>query len=536
MTEPLDPNRDTTEAAPPAPAWPAADVPPPAPAQPASDLPASAPLWPAADVPAPGTPAPAWPAADVPAPAQPATGVPTPAAAGQAELAAFAPVQPAAASEGATQPVVYSPAAERRPAWTETAIATDAENVVPPTPRAWYEPEPAPALAAPAPAAPARRAGGLGVVVAASLAAAIVGSLGTYGILAATGALDQPTATVAPVGQGQQVTQPVPVSIDESSAITQAAAKASPAIVTIAVTGAAGNPNDPFSTIPQEGIGSGVIFDSNGWIVTNKHVVSGAGTLTVTLEDGREFTGKVYGIDTLTDLAIVKVDATGLPTATIGDSSAAKVGQLAIAIGSPLGTYTNSVTAGIVSAFGRTITVQDGTVIRNLIQTDAAINPGNSGGALLDSAGNVIGINTAVAQTAEGIGFAIPVNIARPIMQQALAGQQLARPWIGIRYVAITPAIAKQDNLPVEQGAWINAVDSSGQAVDAIVPNSPAATAGLKDGDIITAVDGTAIDANHPLDDTLTQFAPGRTIALEVLRNGQQETITVTLGTRPVNP
>ncbi len=431
-----------------------------------------------------------------------------------------------------TQPVVYSPAAERRPAWAEVAVETDAENVAPPTPRSWYEPEPT-ASATPA---TTRRSGGLvGVVIAASLGAAIIGSLGTYAVLSATGALDREAATVAPVGQGQQTNQPVPVTIDETSAITRAAEKVSPAIVTITVGGAATDPNDPFG-IPAEGKGSGVIFDSNGWIITNKHVVEGAGTLSVALEDGREFDGTVYGIDTLTDLAIVKVEATGLPTAPIGDSSAAKVGQLAIAIGSPLGTYTNSVTAGILSAFGRTIQVQDGTYIRNLIQTDAAINPGNSGGALLDSAGNVIGINTAVAQTAEGIGFAIPINIARPIMQQALAGQELVRPWIGINYVALTPTIAATNNVPVEKGAWIHGVDSAGQPVDPIRPNSPAAAAGLKDGDIITAVEGTAIDADSPLDDILTQYAPGRTVALEILRDGQKQTITLTLGTRPANP
>ncbi len=459
--------------------------------------------------------------------------VPTPAEPGAGD-AGPSPAPPATWEDGPTQPVVYSPAAERRPAWTDAAVETDAENVAPPTPSSWYEPEP---VRAPAPAARAPRRGGMvGVVIAASLAAAVVGSLGTYAILSASGALDHQVATVAPVSQGQQVTQPVPVAIDESSAITRAAEKVSPAIVTIAVSGTAGNPNDPFGSVPQSGVGSGVIFDANGWIITNKHVAVDAQKLSVTLQDGRVFNGTVYGIDTLTDLAIVKVDAKGLPTAPIGDSSTAKVGQLAIAIGSPLGTYTNSVTAGIVSAFGRTITVQDGTVIRNLIQTDAAINPGNSGGGLLDSAGNVIGINTAVAQTAEGIGFAIPINIARPIMQQALAGQKLARPWIGIRYVAITPAIAAQSKLAAEQGAWVNAVDSSGQSTNPILPNSPAAAAGLKDGDIITTVDGTTIDAKHPLDDILTQYAPGRTIALEILRAGQKQTLTLTLGTRPANP
>jgi S1-C subfamily serine protease len=443
---------------------------------------------------------------------------------------------PAATPEEVTRPVVYSPAVERRPAWAEAAVDVDAENVAPPTPSNWYEPDRATNPPGPEPAPRRNGSGGLMVtVVAAALVAAVVGSLGTYSVLSASGALERPAASPAATPQALQVTQPVPVAIDESSAVTRAAEKVSPAIVTIAVSGVSTNPNDPFGSVPTSGVGSGVIFDSNGWIVTNKHVAADAQKLTVTLKDGRSFPATVYGIDTLTDLAIVKVDAQGLPTAPIGDSSAAKVGELAIAIGSPLGTYTNSVTAGIVSAFGRTITVQDGTTIRNLIQTDAAINPGNSGGGLLDAAGNVIGINTAVAQTAQGIGFAIPINIARPIMQQAVAGQKLARPWIGIRYVAITPAIAAQDKLPVEQGAWLSAADASGQATDAVVPNSPAAAAGLKDGDIIVSVEGTAIDTAHPLDDILTQYAPGRTIALEILRNGSKQTLTLALGTRPAN-
>jgi len=169
------------------------------------------------------------------------------------------------------------------------------------------------------------------------------------------------------VGQASQTTQAQPVAIDESSAITRAAEKVSPAIVTISVTGAAQNPNDPFFSIPESGVGSGVIFDSNGWIVTNKHVAEGAQTLTVSLADGRTFDGKVYGIDTLTDLAIVKVDATGLPTAPIGDSSTMKVGQLAIAIAARWDLHQLG-HLGEHLGFGGTIQVQDGTVIRNLIQ------------------------------------------------------------------------------------------------------------------------------------------------------------------------
>ena len=467
------------------------------------------------------------PAVDASPPGDPAGTAPVPSGWVRPAAPAPAPGPEATVSDAPTQPVVYSPPGVRRPAWADVAAETDAENVAPPTPRRWYEPESMPTPE------PPRRGGAVGLVVAASLSAAIVASLGTYGVLSTTGALDREVATAAPVSQAGQTTQPRPVAIDESSAITRAAAKVSPAIVTIDVTGSAGDPNDPFLDIPQSGVGSGVIFDASGWIVTNEHVVSGARTLTVTLEDGRTFDGSVYGTDTLTDLAIVKVDATNLPTAPIGDSSTAKVGQLAIAIGSPLGTYTNSVTSGIISAFGRTITVQDGTVIRNLIQTDAAINPGNSGGGLLDAAGNVVGINTAVAQTAEGIGFAIPINIARPIMEQALAGQELARPWIGIFYIAITPAIADENSLPAEQGAWLTAQDGSGRSQDPIVADSPAAAAGLRDGDIIVAIDGQQIGRTSPLDDILTQYAPGRTVALDVLRDGQRVSLTLTLGTRP---
>jgi S1-C subfamily serine protease len=427
--------------------------------------------------------------------------------------------------------VVFSPAASRRPAWADAVAETDAENLPPPTPRRWYAPDPGP----PTPP-PARRGGIIGTVVAASLAAAIVGSLATYGLIAASGALDRPLPTADPAIPGVGVVAPTPAAPAEDgfAAIAAAAAKVSPAVVTIAATGTAVDPAFPFFEVPPSGVGSGLIFDPNGWIITNEHVVASAQRLTVTLEDGTTYEGRVYGTDTLTDLAIVKVEASGLPAAPIGDSSATRVGQLVIAIGSPLGTYTNSVTAGIISAFGRTIQVQDGTIIRNLIQTDAAINPGNSGGPLLDSRGYVIGINTAVARAADGIGFAIPINIARPIMQQALAGQELARPWIGIRYVSISRAIARENDLPVEQGAWLRAVDAgTGQPVDPVVPGSPAAAAGLRDGDIIIAVEDIEITWDRPLDDILTQFAPGRTVALEVLRDGQPMTLTLTLGTRP---
>lgn len=304
--------------------------------------------------------------------------------------------------------------------------------------------------------------------------------------------------------------------VSEQSATVSVAERISPAIVTLEVTGADG-----------ESVGSGVIYSADGWIVTNRHVVEGATTMTVHLEDGRDFPGRVYGIDTLTDLAIVKVEATGLTAATLGRSSAIQVGQTAIAIGSPLGVYTNSVTAGIISAIGREITTESGR-LDGLLQTDAAINPGNSGGALVDSSGAVIGINTAISTEGAGIGFAIPIDIARPIMEQALAGIELSRPWIGIRYVALNRRTAAKNNLTLFQGAWI-----SGGAESGIVPGSPAETAGLADGDIVTKVQGVLIDELHPLQDLLVQYSPGTVIVLDVLRAGATVQISVTLGIRP---
>jgi len=278
------------------------------------------------------------------------------------------------------------------------------------------------------------------------------------------------------------------------------------------------------------GLAAGIIFDASGWILTNRHVVAGTSSLTVELKDGMRYDGKVYGVDTLTDLAIVKIDATGLPVATMGDSDGLKVGELVVAIGSPLGTFSNSVTSGIVSATGRRIQT-DGGDLRDLIQTDAAINPGNSGGPLLDASAAVIGVNTAIAQNSTGIGFSIPINIARPMMRQALAGQPLTRPYIGIHYVQVDAQVAKDNSLAVHDGAWIHADTTTTDP--AVVPKGPAAAAGLKEGDIITKLGNQTVDALHPLETLLSQYSPGDTVGLTVLRGGATITVQVTLGTRP---
>jgi S1-C subfamily serine protease len=393
----------------------------------------------------------------------------------------------------------------------------------------------------PAPVIPPRRparSAGVGTVVAAAVLSAVLASGGTVAVLSGTGALDRPAPSTTPIGNGNTTGTTQPITIDESSAIIDVAAKASPAVVRIVVSGT----QQVFGgEIPTQGVGSGFIFDQAGWVVTNRHVVTDANgqtasKLTVELKDGTQLDGTVYGVDTLTDLAIVKVDRTGLPIAPIGDSSNLKVGQLAIAIGSPLGTFSNTVTSGIISATGRTVTIPNVERLTNVIQTDAAINPGNSGGPLLDAAGNVIGINTAYSSGSNGIGFAIPVNIARPIMQQALAGQELARPYIGIRYQMIDLQLQQEQNLPLDQGALVaSGQDATGQSTEAVVPGGPADVGGIKANDIITQIESQPIDSEHPLDLVLAGFAPGQTIKVQVYRNGQTVTLSVTLGTRPPN-
>ena len=374
-----------------------------------------------------------------------------------------------------------------------------------------------------------RRSVGPGFVLSAVLASALLASGGTYvAVSVAKGTTPAPAGT--PVG-----TVASTGSLAGQESVVDIVKAVSPAVVTIVADGATSTDPSTGQTRQGSATGSGVIFDANGLILTNHHVVAGnPSKLTVNLKDGRSLDATIYGIDTLTDLAIVKVETTGLPTAPIGDSSTVQVGQQAIAIGSPLGMFTDSVTSGIISALGRSIPVETGEVLTNLIQTDTAINPGNSGGPLFDPSGKVIGINTAGAGDAQGIGFAIPIDIARPLMAQASAGQPLARPYLGIRFETIDPSIQNANNLPVANGAWIPTASAAGSG-HVIVPGGPAAQGGLQAGDIITAVDGTALDASHPLDMVTSQLAPGASVKLDVLRNGQTVQLTVVLGTRPAS-
>ena len=433
-------------------------------------------------------------------------------------------------------PTRYSPPPENRPPWATAGS--------PATPERWFEPAPVGSVE-PAQVRARRdsRPGPFASILVAALLSAVLASGVTIWGLNATGAFNRTTtgssANASPASQqgGAPSTAPwTTVTIDEQSAITRAAERAGPAVVTISTGSSAQGPLN----VPS-GVGSGVLYDAAGWILTNRHVVCGSQTVEVKLQNGDEYDGRVYGLDTLTDLAIVKISgAQKLPVAAVGDSAALKPGQLAIAIGSPLGEFTNSVTSGVISATARdNINVNDSCagsgnnprLLRNMIQTDAAINPGNSGGALVNSSGQVIGINTAVAGNAQGIGFAIPINVAKPIMAQAVAGEKLARPWIGIYYEPITAQVQKDNRLPIDYGAWIHRGDD--QTGPSIVDNSPAEKAGLRENDMVTAVNGQRVDAGHTLDDMLTQFKPGDVVTLSVLRDGQTLEIKVTLGTRP---
>ncbi|MGF1461433.1 MAG: HhoA/HhoB/HtrA family serine endopeptidase [Leptolyngbyaceae cyanobacterium] len=281
----------------------------------------------------------------------------------------------------------------------------------------------------------------------------------------------------------------------------------------------------------EQGVGSGFIVSEAGTIFTNAHVVDGADTVQVTLKDGRVVEGRVVGTDPLTDVAVIDIDADNLPTVPLSDSNQLQPGEWAIAIGTPLG-LDNTVTVGIVSATGRTsgqIGVADKRV--DFIQTDAAINPGNSGGPLLNERGEVIGMNTAIIQNAQGIGFAIPINDVGRIADQLVATGRVEHPYIGIRMVKLTEqtkaAIAAQTDLNVRDEEGILIVD--------VVRNSPAAKAGLQQGDVLVSVDGQPVTEAAAVQDLVEANGVGADLSLQVSRNGTVETISLRPEALPTN-
>ena len=336
------------------------------------------------------------------------------------------------------------------------------------------------------------------------------------------------------------------VVTSQSQLINSIAKTVGPSVVSVDVVSQQSSTNFFGFAQPQaqEDAGTGIILSSDGLIITNRHVVpAGTTSVSVTLSDGTELknvkvVGRTSDSDSL-DIAFLKVtDAQGkkLTPAVLGDASKVQVGDSVVAIGNALGQFQNTVTSGIISGYGRQVQASDSTGtssenLADLFQTDAAINEGNSGGPLVNMNGQVIGINTAIASGSQNIGFAIPINDVTGLIKQVESTGKLARPFLGVRFIPLTSDVANQYGLSVNRGAYIApAVDPTQPSVEA---GSPAEQAGLKEGDVITQVNGTNIDENHSLTAIIDQHSPGDRLSLTVVRDGKTLNVSVTLGTAP---
>ena len=272
-----------------------------------------------------------------------------------------------------------------------------------------------------------------------------------------------------------------------------------------------------FGLVPLEGQGSGIVLDRKGLIVTNNHVIDGASQVRVTLKDGRTFVGEVVGSDDATDVAVIRVDVTDLPTAELGDSEMLRVGQFVLAIGNALALPGGpTVSMGVLSAKGRPLPGSD-FIFEGLLQTDAAVNPGNSGGPLADLEGRVIGITTMMIPYAQGMGFAIPINTVKKIAQEILENGRVSRRWIGISGVDVTPQLARRYNLQTE----------SGFLVAEVVPRGPADFAGIRNGDVVVGADGTDVRRTKDLLMAISRAASGGSVRLDVNRMGRKGALDV---------
>lgn len=316
------------------------------------------------------------------------------------------------------------------------------------------------------------------------------------------------------------------IIVEESSAIIDASKKIDPAVVSITSTGSVTRDVFGLGTIeaPQTS-GTGFVVTSDGLIATNKHVIQNGQQFTVTASNGKTYEGKVVAQDPSNDIAFIKIEAAGLAVADLGDSDRVEVGQWVIAVGNALGELQNSVTVGVVSAKERSATPVGSDPLYGLLQTDAAINPGNSGGPLLTLGGQVIGINTAIAD-AEGIGFAIPVNELKKDLESYKKNGKIVQPYMGVRFQMITKAIAKSLNLSVEKGALV----TGSRTNPAVAAGGPAEKAGIKQGDIIQKVNADEVTEANPLTRLTRKYNPGDTVTLTVLRGTEVLSVQVTLG------
>lgn len=331
---------------------------------------------------------------------------------------------------------------------------------------------------------------------------------------------DAPNITSNPAVDGNEL------STGSEKSVSKIVESVGPSVVSIVVESQA---STIFGTVMQSGAGTGVIISGDGYILTNNHVVGNSKSATVMLDNGTVYENvEVVGSDPLNDIAFMKIkDAKDLPTVTLGDSSTVRVGQQVVAIGNALGQYQNTVTTGILSGVGRPVTAgsESGGQQENLVdllQTDAAINSGNSGGPLVNMAGQVIGINTAIVADANNIGFSIPINSTKGLIEGLLKTGEVKRAFLGVNFINITPSVAKELKLSVTEGAYVF-------GDNAVSPNSPAAKAGIEKGDIITKINDNQIGRSQGLSTIVGMYRPNTKVTTTILRDGKTITKDVTL-------
>ncbi|CAG0935401.1 putative serine protease PepD [Thermoflexales bacterium] len=360
----------------------------------------------------------------------------------------------------------------------------------------------------------------------------ITGSLVVQNTLQAQATLSTPPDSNVPIVTA--AANALRLTGDANSAVVAAVKRVGPAVVTVVNTMPQQRVFGFFGDSVQQpkGSGSGVIISPQGYIVTNNHVVEGYETLEVIFADGTTAPAEMIGVDSFTDLAVIKVKRNVPAVAELGDSTQLQIGEAVIAIGSPLGDFKNTVTSGVISAVGRTLGVDEGAAYEKMIQTDAAINQGNSGGPLVNLSGQVIGINTAIVRgnsfggaVAEGLGFSIPAETVSEIASQLIAQGYVERPYLGVRWQAISPEIARANNLPMEWGAY----------VEMVVAGATANQAGVQPGDIITKIGAEALNDESGFLNLLNHHQVGENVAIEVWRDGRTLTLNAVLQARPRN-
>ena len=366
-------------------------------------------------------------------------------------------------------------------------------------------------------------------------------------IIAQNGSLNNALSNL----NNQSKTTTINSSTEESNVIN-AVTKANPAVISIVITKDVPTYEQYFQnfggfSIPQQkqngtekqeiGGGSGFFVTANGYIVTNNHVVEDTtASYTVITNDGKKYDAKVLAKDSTLDVAVLKIDGTGFKYLTFANSDKLKLGQSAIAIGNALAEFQNSISMGIISGLSRSITAGTDTTgaseqLDGVIQTDAAINPGNSGGPLLDINGNVIGVNVAIENGAENIGFALPGNMVKTIADSVIKNGEIVKPYLGVRYVQITDSVKKTNNLSADHGVLMSRGDTTADL--AVIPGSPADKAGIVENDIILEIDGVVLDSDKSLASIIRQKQIDQTITLKILRKGTEKEIKVTLAKAP---